>query len=79
MPASPLTLSGDLRLRYEWDWDSQTGAGIARTARARYRARVRLGYKLSNEWSFGARMRTVDAITSIQHGKRCRIDLNWKI
>jgi hypothetical protein len=59
-PASPLTLSGDLRLRYEWDWDSQNGAGAARADRdrARYRARASLGYKFSNEWSFGARVRT---------------------
>jgi Putative porin len=59
-PASPLTLSGDLRLRYEWDWDSQNGAGVARTDRdrARYRARANLGYKLSQEWTFGARVRT---------------------
>ncbi len=59
-PSSPLTLSGDLRLRYEWDWDSQNAAGVARTDRdrARYRARASLGYKFSNEWSFGARVRT---------------------
>ena len=58
--ASPLTFSGDLRLRYEWDWDSQNAAGVARTDRdrARYRARASLGYKFSNEWSFGARART---------------------
>ncbi|HEX2862708.1 MAG TPA: putative porin [Lacunisphaera sp.] len=59
-PASPLTLSGDIRLRYEWDWDSQNGAGVARADRDRARARARasLGYKFSNAWSFGARART---------------------
>ncbi len=59
-PSSPLTISGDLRLRYEWDWDSQNAAGVARTDRdrARFRARASLGYKFSNEWSFGARART---------------------
>lgn len=57
---SPLTLSGDLRLRYEWDWDSQNSAGVLRADRDRARARVRfnLGYKLSDEWAFGARLRT---------------------
>ncbi len=59
-PASPLTISGDLRLRYEWDWDSQNGAGVARNDRdrARYRARASIGYKLSSDWTFGARART---------------------
>lgn len=59
-PASPLTFSGDVRLRYEWDWDSQNGAGVARTDRdrARYRVRTSLGYKISDSWSFGARART---------------------
>jgi hypothetical protein len=59
-PASPLTFSGDMRLRYEWDWDSQNGAGVARTDRdrARYRVRASLGYKISDTWSFGARART---------------------
>lgn len=59
-PVSPLTISGDLRLRYEWDWDSQNSAGVARTDRDRARARVRLGagYKFSNEWSAGVRLRT---------------------
>lgn len=59
-PASALTLSGDIRLRYEWDWDSQNGSGVARADRDRARARVRasVGYKFSNEWSFGARART---------------------
>jgi hypothetical protein len=59
-PASPLTLSGDLRLRYEWDWDSQNAAGVARADRdrARYRLRAVLGYKFSNEWSFATRLRT---------------------
>jgi hypothetical protein len=58
--APALTFSGDLRLRYESDWDSQTAAGVARTDRDRARARVRagIGYKFSNEWSFGARART---------------------
>lgn len=61
-PASlpALTLSGDLRARYEWDWDSQNASGVARADRdrARARARLSLGYKLSPEWSFGARVRT---------------------
>jgi hypothetical protein len=59
-PASNLTLSGDLRLRYEWDWDSQNAAGVARTDRDRARLRARIGaaYKLSSEWSMGARLRT---------------------
>jgi hypothetical protein len=57
---SPLSLSGDLRLRYEWDWDSQNASGVPRTDRDRARARARfnLGYKLSDEWSFGARLST---------------------
>lgn len=59
-PASDLTIYGDLRLRYEWDWDSQNGSGVARTDRdrARFRGRVGFGYKLSSEWSVGARART---------------------
>lgn len=57
---SPFTFSGDLRLRYEWDWDSQNGSGVPRSDRDRARVRVRgsMGYKFSNEWSFGARIRT---------------------
>ena len=57
---SPLTLSGDVRLRFERDWDSQTSAGAARADRNRMRARARLslGYKFSDAWSFGARVRT---------------------
>ena len=59
-PVSALTIYGDLRLRYEWDWDSQNAGGVARTDRDRARARVRLGagYKFSNEWSAGVRVRT---------------------
>lgn len=59
-PKSDLTISGDVRLRYEWDWDSQNAAGVARTDRdrARVRARLNAGYKLSSEWSLGARART---------------------
>ncbi len=59
-PASPLTVSGDLRLRFERDWDSQTGAGVPRADRERWRARARLslGYKFSDAWSFSARVRT---------------------
>jgi hypothetical protein len=59
---SPLTFSGDVRLRYEWDWDSHTSSGAERTDRDRARARVRasIGYKFSSEWSFGARVRTGD-------------------
>jgi hypothetical protein len=59
---SPLTFSGDIRLRYEWDWDSQNAAGVARSDRDRARARARasLGYQFSSAWSFGARVRTGD-------------------
>ena len=59
-PSSPLTISGDLRVRYEWDWDSQNAAGVPRNDRDRARARARLGanYKFSSEWSIGARIRT---------------------
>jgi hypothetical protein len=55
-----LTFSGDARLRFERDWDSQTSAGAARADRNRMRARARLslGYKFSDAWSFGARVRT---------------------
>lgn len=55
-----LTLYGDIRLRYEVDWDSQTSAGVARDDRHRGRLRARAGfsYRLADEWSFGARVRT---------------------
>lgn len=57
-----LSLSGDVRLRYEWDWDSQNAAGVPRNDRDRARVRVRLGagYKLNDQWSIGARLRTGD-------------------
>jgi len=57
---SPLTISGDLRLRYERDWDSQTSAGVARTdrTRGRLRARVNFAWKFDDEWSGGIRIRT---------------------
>jgi len=59
-PASPLTFSGDVRVRYEWDWDSQNAAGVARADRDRARTRIRasLGYQFSSEWSAGVRVRT---------------------
>ncbi len=59
---SPFTYAGDLRLRYEWDWDSQNAAGVPRADRdrARVRARASVGYKFSDQWSFGARVRTGD-------------------
>ena len=55
-----LSVSADLRLRYESDWDSHTATGSLRTDRDRGRLRARLGatYKLSKEWSVGARFRT---------------------
>lgn len=58
--SSPLTFSGDIRLRFERDWDSQNGAGVTRADRNRLRARARLslGYKFSDAWSLGARART---------------------
>lgn len=59
-PASPLTFSGDLRLRYENDWDSHTTSGAARIDRQRWRVRARAGltWKISDELTFGARFRT---------------------
>jgi hypothetical protein len=58
-----LTFYGDLRLRYEADWDSQTTAGAAREDRHRARLRARAGfnYRASDDWSFGARLRTGDS------------------
>ena len=58
-----LTFYGDIRLRYEVDWDSQTAAGVERDDRHRGRIRGRLGfnYRLSDEWSFGSRVRTGDS------------------
>lgn len=55
-----LTLYGDIRLRYEVDWDSQNTAGAPRDDRHRGRLRARAGfnYRLADEWSFGARVRT---------------------
>jgi len=55
-----LTVYGDIRLRYEADWDSQTTTGAPRDDRNRGRIRARLGfgYRLSDEWSAGARVRT---------------------
>jgi len=55
-----LTFYGDLRLRYELDWDSQTATGTPREDRNRGRIRARFGfnYRLSDEWSAGARVRT---------------------
>jgi len=55
-----LSVSADVRLRYESDWDSHTSSGALRTDRQRGRVRLRLGagYKLSDEWSVGARVRT---------------------
>ncbi len=55
-----LTFYGDLRLRYELDWDSQNAAGVPRDDRhrGRIRGRVGVGYKFSEEWSIGARVRT---------------------
>src|ERR1044071_9005497 len=55
-----LTVYADFRLRYELDWDSHTAAGVERDDRHRGRIRVRTGfeYKLADEWSVGARVRT---------------------
>lgn len=55
-----LTFYGDVRLRYELDYDSQNTAGAEREDRNRGRLRARLGfnYRLSDEWSFGSRVRT---------------------
>jgi hypothetical protein len=55
-----LTFYGDIRLRYEVDWDSQTAGGVMRDDRHRGRFRGRLGfnYRLTDEWSLGARVRT---------------------
>jgi len=55
-----LTFYGDLRLRYELDWDSHTPAGTLRDDRNRGRLRARLGfnYRLADDWSAGARVRT---------------------
>ena len=55
-----LTFYGDLRLRYEVDWDSQTAAGAMRDDRHRGRIRARggLNYRLTDQWSLGARVRT---------------------
>ena len=55
-----LTFYGDIRLRYEVDWDSQTAAGTMRDDRHRGRLRGRLGfnYKLAEDWTIGARVRT---------------------
>ncbi|MEO6003986.1 MAG: putative porin [Opitutus sp.] len=55
-----LSVSADLRLRYESDWDSDTATGVPRIDRERGRLRARLGftYKLSKEWSVGARLRS---------------------
>jgi hypothetical protein len=55
-----LSISADARVRYESDWDSHTTTGVLRTDRQRGRFRARLGatYKLSKEWSVGARLRT---------------------
>jgi len=55
-----LTVTLDVRLRYEVDWDSETAAGAARDDRHRGRIRTRLGanYRLSDDWSVGARVRT---------------------
>ncbi len=55
-----LTLYADIRLRYEVDWDSQTAAGTMRDDRHRGRFRGRFGfdYRLADEWSVGARVRT---------------------
>ena len=57
---SPLTISGDLRLRYEEDWDSQTAGGVARAdrTRGRLRARVNAAYVIDPAWSAGLRIRT---------------------
>jgi hypothetical protein len=58
-----LTFSADLRLRYEVDWDSQDAAGVERDDRHRGRLRARLGagYRFSDMWSAGARIRTGDS------------------
>jgi hypothetical protein len=58
-----LTLSADLRLRYEVDWDSQDAAGVERDDRNRGRLRARFGagYRFSDMWSAGARVRTGDS------------------
>jgi hypothetical protein len=58
-----LTFSADLRLRYEVDWDSQNAAGVERDDRhrGRIRARVGAGYRFSDMWSAGARVRTGDS------------------
>jgi hypothetical protein len=55
-----LTVYGDIRLRYEVDWDSQTAAGTMRDDRHRGRLRGRLGfnYKVAEDWTVGARVRT---------------------
>ena len=55
-----LTFYGDVRLRYEVDWDSQTAAGALRDDRHRGRFRGRLGfnYRVAEDWTVGARVRT---------------------
>lgn len=57
---SPLTISGDLRLRFEQDWDSQTAAGAARAdrTRGRLRARANFAWKFDDAWTSGVRLRT---------------------
>lgn len=58
-----LTFNADVRLRYEVDWDSQNAAGVERDDRhrGRIRARVGAGYRFSDMWSAGARIRTGDS------------------
>src|SRR5690606_37014356 len=55
-----LTFYGDIRLRYEVDWYSQPAAGTMPERRHRRRLRARLGfnYKLAEDWTVGARVRT---------------------
>ena len=55
-----LTFYGDIRLRYEVDWDSETAAGVMRDDRHRGRVRARGGfnYKVADDWTVGARVRT---------------------
>jgi len=58
-----LNFYGDLRLRYELDWDSQTASGTQRDDRNRGRLRARAGfdYRITEDWSGGARLRTGDS------------------
>jgi hypothetical protein len=59
------------------DW-VRFGTG-AQTASSDFKGHeIRLGYALSKNINLVARLYLVEAITTVQDGKRFRIDLNWK-